>query len=290
MAESEVPGGMHFSLRSGEPSVEMATAGRFICYLDIDAIVEMAREDKADLRARFVLALKRRGILAFSVMHAIELGRLAGDNLTRVREFLDEVGHLWLPFEMRYELLLEREDRRDGGPPLSNELAKGVLARELSKKTVVAGFPSAAAALDWAVAERLADPSASSGGWLRKQQESLRDQLRATFKDLRDRSRAAGSLDDILPPRRFDEGHRCAFVFVHLLRELARTGDGMALTANDALDFLHAVVGTSYCRVISLDRKWQRLLSTLPEPHDLGPVFYKPELSLLVERLEKLTS
>jgi len=269
----------------------MSTSGRFLCYLDLDSLIELSKDGSTVLRDRFLVALRRRGLLAFSWTQAIEIGRLAGDNLRRVRDFLCEIGPLWLPFEMKFGSVLEREASGGAGPPLSHRMAEHAL---LMTKGIVGTFPSPVAVLDFVELERSADKSASAsgpGGWLRTQQGDLLDTLVAQVQSLHAKMEKEGvGIDKVLPPVAFHVDRRCAFVFNHLLRHLTLTARSHTLTLNDAMDFLHAVVAVGYCRVVALDKRWKERVESIPKPNDLGRVYFRAELDQVVDRFEYLVS
>ncbi|HXJ96246.1 MAG TPA: hypothetical protein VMT20_25700 [Terriglobia bacterium] len=52
------------------------------------------------------------------------------------------------------------------------------------------------------------------------------------------------------------------------------------------MDFSHAVVGSAFASIVTLDGQWKRRVEELPKPNGLAKVYYAPELDQMVSDIE----
>ena|SRR5215472_14742231 len=75
------------------------------------------------------------------------------------------------------------------------------------------------------------------------------------------------------------------FVYVNLIRNLVRDR-GFQVKQGDGMDFSHAVFGSAFATIATLDKHWKRRVEELPKPNSLARIYYGPELDQMVEHLE----
>lgn len=93
------------------------------------------------------------------------------------------------------------------------------------------------------------------------------------------------SLDELLPPCRFDEHRPAKFALTHLLRLLTQEAKAHHFKKGDGRDLCHAVLAAACGSLITLDKSWKRRVEGLPQPHRLARIYYRPELDELVATL-----
>ena len=129
--------------------------------------------------------------------------------------------------------------------------------------------------------------------WVGSQRDSIREGkakmdecLRDKFREVADKSNLdAVWLDRRFPRVPFEAKQPANFVYRNLVRTLIE--DAGRFKKNDAIDFCHAVVASSYASVAALDKRWKRLIESLPSPNGLARIYAgEPELDNLVADME----
>ena len=279
---------IRISMRDGNPVVDFELTGCGV-YLDNDSIIGLAKGPDSR-RERFVQALIPRGSLLFSMTNAIEVAGPQGDSAVAVRTFLNSIGHHWIPLELNFFNVLDRESRgevRDA--PFSRLLADAYLRQRISDLSPTgteivdlsaSNFFHLGAFVDWGNSIRskirtdAAEIDAAVLTWLR---QGI-DDYRAIPKEM----------GVSFPPVQFDPLRPATFAATQLVRLIVRESKHFHLKKNDGLDFLHAVLAIAYSRLTALDKHWQRRVNSLPGPHHLAKVYYRNELDQLIELLESL--
>ena len=95
-------------------------------------------------------------------------------------------------------------------------------------------------------------------------------------------------LDERFPPVRYDPLRPACFALRHLLRTLVIERKAFQLKDGDAADLCHAVIGTAYGSIATLDRQWKRRVEGLPHPNGLACPFYRRQIDELVDTFEAL--
>ncbi|MFZ1005806.1 MAG: hypothetical protein WAN65_03150 [Candidatus Sulfotelmatobacter sp.] len=97
-----------------------------------------------------------------------------------------------------------------------------------------------------------------------------------------------GWLDAKLPELPFMVGRPATYVYGNLLRLLVREAKGWTIMQNDGIDFGHAVIGTAYASIATLDKHWKRRVEAiLPKPNKLARIYYQPQLDKMVQDIER---
>ena len=58
------------------------------------------------------------------------------------------------------------------------------------------------------------------------------------------------------------------------------------LKKGDGRDFSHAVMGSAFASVATLDKQWKRRIESLPKPNQCARIYYEPELDRMVSDIE----
>ena len=278
---------IRFTSEKGNPVIVAETKG-FTVYLDNDSLIDLSA-GCASRRNRFVDALRAKGTLLFSWANAVEVAGPEGASADAVRTFLDSIGPHWVPLELNPWEVMKKE-----------EAGLGVEAA-VSKSFMQAYFQERAHDL-WqgtAVLDLSADAFFRLGtvvDWVHEHRDKIRadaaridDELRATLEALRvNYERDANSLDQVLPPRQFDERFPATFVLVHLKRLLIREARAYQFKSHDGLDLCRAALAAAYGSLITLDKQWKRRVQALPEANKLARTYYRPEIAELVAIMETL--
>ena len=74
--------------------------------------------------------------------------------------------------------------------------------------------------------------------------------------------------------------------YVNLIRGLILEYKSHKLVKNDGLDFCHAMMGTAFANVASLDSRWKRRVENLPTPNNFARIYYAPQLDKMVSDIE----
>ena len=89
---------IRFTTEDGKPTCIAELGDRVGVYLDNDSLIHLSKH--ADLRQRFVGAIRRRGTLLFSFTNAIEVAGPQGASAAAVWSFLDDIGPEWIPLAL----------------------------------------------------------------------------------------------------------------------------------------------------------------------------------------------
>lgn len=278
---------MRIITEDGLPHFVAESTGPIAIYLDNDSIIELAKGSRSR-RDRFLEALARGGTLLFSTANAVEVGGPQGASSGAVRTFLEGVGANWIPLEMDFSAVIERE--RTGHPEPA--VSRGFMEAYFGQRAFEIESSGSG------IIDLTADRFFSLGSvvdWAREGQARLRSRSKEIVSALKDmvlRLRTSyeenpRSLDNLLPPIAWDQRRPATFVHTHLLRTLVVEARAFQLTDNDGLDFCHTVVGCAYASIATLDKQWKRRVSALPEPNQAALVFYRPQVDELVGRFEQ---
>ena len=211
-----------------------------------------------------------------------------------IRTFLDSFENAWIPADLNPWALSERElqGTTDDSPLLSPVFANAFfndrayeLSPEGSKVLSLAPetFFRMSAVVDWAQQQR-EDVRAR----MEKIDQSLIDRVQQV-RELYDKDPAA--LDREIPATRYDQRWPATFVLHALLRLLVQEAKGYKLKRGDGLDLCHAVIGTAYANVTTVDKAWKRrLTAAVPPGLPTARFFYRPELDQLIEAVQRATN
>lgn len=254
-----------------------ATVSGLAVYLDNWAVIDLAKGDPSR-RRRFVGAVCAGGDLLFSSANAAELAGPRGRSFNAVKSFLDQLGPHWVPVELNPFKVVEREwsgvgraescispefmnayfhDRTAGYSPGSGKVI------DLSRD-----FFSLGAVLDWV----------AQSGKLHKQSAEFDKVLKEAVRGARGRKP--------MPPQPFDASKPATFACGSLLRTLIVEAKAYQVKKGDGLDFCHAVMGSAFASVATLDKHWKRRVEGLPRPNGLARIYYQPELDQMVTDIE----
>ena len=282
--------GLRFDTEDGVPTcvAEVAT-GRNGIYLDNDVLIELATGDAAR-RNRFLRALAEGGELLFSWTHAAEVTGPQGGSAEATSDFLRRVGVHWVPLEGNPFVVADREQA--GVPrersPIAERFVKSYVEQRLSDLSA-----DGTGIID--LSDTFFDLSAVAE-WARTDRDCIRaEAVKAdgAVKRLIERiGNACGTdravLDERYPPIRYDPLRPACFALRHLLRTLVIERKAFQFKDGDAADLCHAVIGTAYGSIATLDRQWKRRVERLPGPNGLACPFYRPQIGELVDTFEAL--
>jgi hypothetical protein len=252
-------------------------------YLDNDSLIDIARGDRGR-RARFTNAIRQKGSLIFSMASAVDLsGPTLAGTIGDLREFLDGFENAWFPADLNPWALSRRElaGNGDSSPLMSPVFTEAFLKQRAYDLSLDGGelpdtFFRVSAVVDWAQQDR---EDARAG--LEKIDRTLIERVQLE-RELYDNDRSA--LDRQIPAIRYDERWPATFVLHALLRLLVKEAKGYKLKKGDGLDLCHAVIGTAYASVTTVDREWKRrLTAAIPRGLPTARFFYRPELDRLIE-------
>ena len=276
---------IRFTMDAGDPTcVAEIPPNRYGVYLDNWAIIELAVGD-ASRQDRFLKALTRGGELLFSWTNAAELWGPQGYSAAQIREFLGAIGAYWIPLEANPFTVARREceGMSRERTAISATFIKAYFAQrafEMSSegKAVIdlsEGFFSLEAVVDWAQKKR-----DSTRADLQRLDDSLSGLVGHYQKNV-------DLMDNEFPPIPYDHQRPASFALAHLVRNLVTDAK---VEKGDGADLCHAVLGTAYGSVATLDKRWKRRVECLPKPNELARIFYKPQLDELVGTLEALVA
>jgi hypothetical protein len=275
-----------FTIQAGKPFCITELRGRVGVYLDNHSIIRLAKPYEP-LRQRFVSFLNARGTLLFSLTNAIEIAGPQQASADAIRDFLNSIGRHWVPLELNpYEVVRKEDAGLIDRAPVSSQFMEGYVESRindlsLDKQSIVEApqeFFRLGAVLDWAQGNRQ-----QFRGMAMKLDEELRNFL---IEARRIYEEDPVSLDRAYPPVSFDPLRPAAFALNHLMRLLVKEAKAFQFDGGDGLDLCHAVLGSAYGSVATLDKKWKQRIKKLPTPNDLATIYYGPELGSLVDRLE----
>lgn len=282
---------IRFTTEDGVPTCIAELGDRVGVYLDNDSLIGLAKGD-AGLRARFVSATRQRGTLLFSITNAIEVAGPQGASAAAVRSFLDAIGSCWIPVALNPWQVADRE-KAGAGPQsaVSESFIKSYfqdrayeLSPEGSKVLDLSAdtFFRLSAVVDWAQKDRAG---------IQQRATEIDNTLRQWIADGRAAYEAdSKSLETLLPPIVFDARRPATFARIHLLRILVKEAKAYQFEPHDGLDLSHAVMGAAYGHIATLDKQWKRRVEQIPRPHQLAEIYYRPQVSDLVARLEAIAA
>lgn len=269
----------------------LATIRGIAVYLDNDSLIDIARGDP-DRRARFTDAVRQKGTLIFSMANAVDLsGPTLSNTIEDVRAFLDGFANAWVPADLNPWKLSERELQgdSDGSPlvsPVFTETFFQQRAYDLSPQgsTVLSLAPDTffrvSAVVDWAQQGRAV---------VRAQMQQIDQSLIDTVTRVRKLfEKDSTALDREIPSISYDQRWPATFVLRALLRLLVREANGYKLKKGDGLDLVHAVIGTAYASLTTVDKAWKRRLTiAIPPGLPTARFYYRPELDRLIEAVAR---
>lgn len=248
------------AMSDGLPEI-VATIRGLAVYLDNDSLIDIARGDP-DRRARFTAAVQQSGSLIFSMANAVDLsGPTLSATIDDIRAFLDGFENAWFPADLDPWAICERElqSNGDSSPLLSPVFTEAFfkqraydLSPEGSRVISLAPetFFKVSAVVDWAQQNR---------DDVRARMDGIDQSLIAHIKELRELcDMEPALLDTEIPAIPFDARRPATFVLHALLRLLVKEAKAYALKKGDGLDLCHAVIGTSYASVTTVDKAWKR--------------------------------
>jgi hypothetical protein len=257
-------------------------------YLDNFAIIDLAEGDVAR-RQQFVSALHSGAELLFSVSNLVDLTGPTGASLDTMKVFLDEVGAHWFPVELDPAVVVERE--RKGEVPAMNCLSERFLRdffadrlRANSGKIINLSpdFFRLGAVLEWIGPQR----DSIRAGLVDLDNALIKriDGYRANFE------RDPDWLDRAFPAVPFNPSKPATFAYLNLVRNLILdAAKGRKIKKGDGLDFCHTVIACGCASAAMLDKYWKRRVELLPQPNNIAPVYYGPDLDKLVADLYACT-
>jgi hypothetical protein len=256
-------------------------------YLDNFALLAFAKGDP-ERRRRLIAAFHAGADLGFSVTNAAELVGPQGRSLDQLRMFLDEIGAHWFPLELSAHRVVTRElgGATPGDSCIAEDFMKQYFAARTKGYTPGSGkiismsdaFFSLGAVLDWLVPER--DPILANAA---KFDDVLIQRIDAYRKEF---ERDPRWLDEHFPSLPFNPSKPATFTYTNLVRTLVLEAKQYKLKKGDGRDFSHAVMGSAFASVATLDKQWKRRIESLPKPNQLARIYYEPELDRMVSDIE----
>jgi hypothetical protein len=255
-------------------------------YLDNFALIGLAKGD-AVRRGRFINILKGGSAeILFSVANAVELVGPEGRSRDLVMGFLREIGRHWYPVKLNtFEACdMELKGIKGGTAFTESDLARVFFKIKVTNcgrdnKLVVFDddFFSLDALVQWLATgkDRLVSDN-------RKLDESLDRKITEYRAEIK---RDPSWIDRSFRELPFRNDMAATFVYVNLIRNLLRDR-GFRVKQGDGMDFCHAVFGSAFASIATLDKQWKRRVEELPQPNGLAPIYYKPQLDQMVENLE----
>ncbi len=279
---------IRFTAENGTPVCEAVLRGVGV-YLDNDSLIEIAKGPESR-RQSFVDAIVTKGALLFSFTNSIEVAGPQGRSADAVRALLDSIGPHWIPLEMNPYNVIRREQA--GIPPDRSAVSEAFMTAYFQRRAfdlspngskildLSDSFFRLGAVLDWAHENR--DSIRSDADQI---DQAVRDRIDATRADFDKDNR---SLDREIPPVAFDASRPATFTHFHLLRTMVLEAKSHQFKPHDGLDLCHAVLGSAFGSVATLDKHWKRRVEALPQPNGLARIFYRPQVDDLVSVLQKL--
>jgi hypothetical protein len=259
-----------------------ASANGLRVYLDNWAVIELAKHD-SPRRARFVAAICKGGDLLFSSTNAAELIGPKGQSFEAVKVFLDQLGPHWIPVELNPFKVKERERNGMGLEScISKDFMTAYFRNRVARCTPGSGeiidmsdnFFKLSSVVDWVAQDKS----------IRKKSEEFDDLLKGIRERQveyeRNQSRAVQQV------RAFNPLTPATFACDNLIRTLIVESKAYSVEPGDGFDFCHAVIGSAFAHVATLDKNWKRRVENLPQPNGLARIYYRPELDTMVADIE----
>lgn len=275
------------SVKNADGVFTRATVGYLGVFLDNWAIIELAKGN-ATRRERVIRAFHDGADLMFSPVNAAEiLGPSLESSTAAIKSFLDAIGPHWFPMESDIVAVLDREAKGASGGEVctANWFVDQFLAAhnltlhgEQRVEQVESEFFRLGFVMEWLASQR-----ERLRGMFARHDKTVQDSL----NQLRgDHARALQMLHKVLPPIDFNPAKPATFAWQNVMRTVVREVRGHPLKDGDVADLCHAVIGSAYARLATLDKHWKRRVENLPEPNGLARIYYRQELDALVDDLE----
>ncbi len=256
---------IRFTSESGRPVCEAFAKGRYSVYLDNDSLITLAKTPNPEMRERFVAAIKNGGNLLFSLANAVEISGPQENSAEAVRSFLDSIGPHWVPIELNPMTVVNREQKVGAEQAVVSRKFMEVFVERRAYDL----SPNGSLVVDLSPESFFRLGSVMD--WVQEARDSIRADIRVMDEALRTRLQELRSeyekdsvgFDKLLPAASFEEQQPATFVFVHLLRLLVKEAKAFQFKENDALDFCHAVLGTAYGSLATLDKQWKGRVARL---------------------------
>jgi hypothetical protein len=243
-------------------------------YVDSDSLFDIAQTPTR--KARLQAAFEQRGTLMLSWANVLEISVRTGRAAEQVKELLACVGRHWFPIELNPFRVSEREHQHSAEhPALSKTFLRSFVLEGLSDDGIVA-FGD-----EFFSVGRIVEYMATDNS-VRGDLETFKTTMLREFERLRQhyRTRPPG------PSAAWDPRRPTTCVLAEAYRVVADQARSHAWTANDSLDFMHAVMGLSTSQIVLLDGQWKARAALM----DLGPtrpiVMYRAELDDALALLE----
>ena len=223
-----------------------------LVYLDQWALNRIARHDL--YCRRFLRTLHKHGTLMFSWAAATEVTDLPDQSQWRLRAFLDAVGEHWFPLEILPEAVRARESSPGENSPCFDE----ELVRQYAPQ-IPAGERFT---LSWLV-DLAADPRNEARAELAECKTEFVTQL-AEQRKLEQES--PGRAARVFRSEPFDPRRPVRFVLHAVYRDII-ADRSWAITEDDSVRLLQAVVASAYCDFMVLEPSWFKRAKNWPLPH-----------------------
>jgi hypothetical protein len=254
-------------------------------YLDNFAIMDLAEGD-VERRQQFIAALQSGPVdLLFSASNVVDLSGPLGKSRDAAKILLDEVGPHWFPVELDPAIVVDREKK--GIIPafscLSERLLRDLFADRLKAQSGKIIVVSSDLFGLGAVLE-----------WISPQRDSLRDGIVKLDDALIEKidgyciefARDPGWLDRSFPAVAYTPSRPATFAYINLVRHLiVEPAKGRKIRKGDGLDFCHTVIACGCASAAMLDKHWKQRVEAFPQPNNIAPIYYGPNLDQLVSDL-----
>ena len=264
-------------LQDGGVEIEIALPSPTV-YLDYGVIGRLAGTDNGGHLRELICA---KGTLYLSWVHFMELFSLGnGPTFQKISGFLGSFGPNFVVINPDSESVVKRERVWTPGhqnPALDEGFLHLIAAKWDGQADVSIGVLLEFMARNNHVFE-----------WMKARHTPYKEKIKTVVDVQRKRYRidrvARKHLDSIKyvykPPFLTEK------ISLELTRECIRTNE--TFTPSDSLDFLHAVVSTSYCDYVVLDKKWARRCRAMDVPEGETAITY--DGTQIVELLAALSS
>jgi hypothetical protein len=248
----------------GRPYVRQALIQPAV-YLDTWAICDLSEDAKIGSRFRNAL-IEARGTLVFSSLNFVDFAGMDDPRHTaKAADFIGSiVPHMFFshfdPFivcKREFEVMTgNTKESPAGDPGLLAEFAAAASNSDM-RQAVIA----------WFRAMYLARKS------LRADRDSMAQALFDGIEGLRARiAKEPGVAEDMRQPVRNADRPRSTFALVRVLIAQMEEDRALPKTPNNAIDFLHSVVPSAYCRYVLVDAQWFARLNRAKQQMDVGGI------------------